>query len=86
MNPNDDGAIRQFDFAVVNPPFSDKNWTHGLKEYDRFDGYGERPPQKNGDFAWLLHIIKSLKRNGKAYCHTGCCFAVTPRRPYDSRS
>ena len=62
----DDGAIRQFDFVVVNPPFSDKNWTHGLQEYDRFDGYGERPPQKNGDYAWLLHVIKSLKRNGKA--------------------
>jgi type I restriction enzyme M protein len=65
-NPDDDGKLRQFDFAVVNPPFSDKNWTHGLKEYGRFDGYGARPPQKNGDFAWLLHIIKSLKRNGKA--------------------
>ncbi len=37
-----------------------------MKEYGRFDGYGDRPPQKNGDFAWLLHIIKSLKRNGKA--------------------
>ena len=65
-NPNDDSALRQFDFAVVNPPFSDKNWTHGLNEYGRFDGYGDRPPPKNGDFAWLLHIIKSLKRNGKA--------------------
>ena len=65
-NPSDDGAIRQFDFIVVNPPFSDKNWTHGLNEYGRFDGYGDRPPQKNGDFAWLLHVIKSLKRKGKA--------------------
>jgi len=62
----DDSRIKTFDFAVVNPPFSDKNWTHGLKEYGRFDGYGDRPPQKNGDFAWLLHIIKSLKPNGKA--------------------
>lgn len=65
-NPSDDSVLRTFDFAVVNPPFSDKNWTHGLKEFGRFDGYGDRPPQKNGDFAWLLHIIKSLKRNGKA--------------------
>lgn len=65
-NKDDDSALRQFDFAVVNPPFSDKNWTHGLKEFGRFDGWGDRPPQKNGDFAWLLHIIKSLKRNGKA--------------------
>jgi type I restriction enzyme M protein len=62
----DESRIKTFDFIVVNPPFSDKNWTHGLKEYGRFDGYGDRPPQKNGDFAWLLHIIKSLKRNGKA--------------------
>ncbi|MDR3086554.1 MAG: N-6 DNA methylase [Azoarcus sp.] len=65
-NKNYESVLRQFDFAVVNPPFSDKNWTHGLKEYGRFEGYGDRPPQKNGDFAWLLHIIKSLKRNGKA--------------------
>ena len=65
-NQKDESVLRQFDFAVVNPPFSDKNWTHGLKEYGRFDGYGDRPPQKNGDFAWLMHIIKSLKRNGKA--------------------
>jgi type I restriction enzyme M protein len=64
----DDSRIATFDFAVVNPPFSDKNWTHGLagREYGRFDGYGDKPPQKNGDFAWLLHIIKSLKPNGKA--------------------
>ena len=32
----------------------------------RFDGYGERPPEKNGDYAWLMHILKSLKRTGKA--------------------
>ncbi len=66
LKENNDDELRQFDYAVVNPPFSDKNWTHGLKEYNRFDGYGDRPPQKNGDFAWLLHIIKSLKWNGKA--------------------
>lgn len=65
-DPNDDSALRTFDFAVVNPPFSDKNWTHGLQGYGRFDSYGTPPPKKNGDFAWLLHIIKSLKRNGKA--------------------
>ncbi|UOF91946.1 type I restriction-modification system subunit M [Fodinisporobacter ferrooxydans] len=59
-------TLRRFDYVVANPPFSTKNWTDGLKEYGRFDGYGDRPPEKNGDFAWLLHILKSLKRNGKA--------------------
>lgn len=58
--------IKRFDFAVVNPPFSTKNWMDGLKEYGRFEGYGDRPPEKNGDYAWLLHILKSLKRTGKA--------------------
>ena len=61
-----DEVLKRFDFAVVNPPFSLKNWTDGLKEYGRFDGYGDRPPEKNGDFAWLMHILKSLKSTGKA--------------------
>lgn len=63
---SDDEVLKRFDFAVVNPPFSLKNWTDGLKDYGRFDGYGDRPPEKNGDFAWLLHILKSLKSTGKA--------------------
>ena len=54
-----------FDFLVANPPFSVKSWANGLEnEYDRFDGYG-RPPEKNGDFAFLLHMLKSLKSTGK---------------------
>lgn len=58
--------LRTFDFAVANPPFSVKSWSNGLdNEYGRFDGYG-RPPEKNGDYAFLLHIVKSLKSTGKA--------------------
>lgn len=63
---SDEEVLKRFDFAVANPPFSLKNWTDGLKDYGRFDGYGHRPPEKNGDFAWLLHILKSLKTSGKA--------------------
>ena len=63
---SDETVLRRFDYIVANPPFSIKNWTDGLKEYGRFDGYGERPPEKNGDYAWLMHILKSLKRTGKA--------------------
>lgn len=54
-----------FDFLVANPPFSVKSWANGLEnEYGRFDGYG-RPPEKKGDFAFLLHMLKSLKSTGK---------------------
>ena len=62
--------LKQFDYVIANPPFSLNNWTDGIagKEYDRFDDYEEMPPEKNGDYAWLLHIIKSMKPNGKGAC------------------
>ena len=63
----DENGLKTFDFAVANPPFSYKSWTTGLKpkhdKYRRFE-YGI-PPAKNGDYAFLLHFIKSLKRTGK---------------------
>ena len=67
FEPNSNNQVlKRFDFAVVNPPFSLKNWKDGLKDYGRFEGYGDKPPEKNGDFAWLMHILKSLKSTGKA--------------------
>ena len=63
-NDNDE-ELKTFNFIVANPPFSLKNWTKGYKDYGRMLDYQE-PPKKNGDYAWVLHIIKSLKSNGKA--------------------
>ncbi|WP_348620014.1 type I restriction-modification system subunit M [Pedobacter lusitanus] len=64
------GELKQFDYAVANPPFSYKKWMNGLDPkndiYKRFEGYDAIPPKKNGDFAFLLHLIKSLKSKGKA--------------------
>lgn len=63
------GELKTFDYAVSNPPFSYKKWMNGLVPdkdvYKRFQGYAI-PPSKNGDFAFLLHLIKSLKSKGKA--------------------
>jgi type I restriction enzyme M protein len=65
---NPDGTLKTFDFAVANPPFSSKAWSNGFDpyhdEYGRFEGIGV-PPAKNGDYAFLLHLIKSLKSTGK---------------------
>ncbi len=60
--------LKEFDFAVANPPFSTKSWSMGIvpdnDEFGRFDGHGI-PPKKNGDYAFLLHLIKSMKKTGK---------------------
>ncbi|MGA2522524.1 MAG: type I restriction-modification system subunit M [Candidatus Bathyarchaeia archaeon] len=65
---NKDETLKTFDYAVANPPFSTKSWTNGLNltkdEFGRFEGFGI-PPAKNGDFAFLLHMLKSLKSTGK---------------------
>jgi type I restriction enzyme M protein len=65
---DDNGSLKTFDFAVANPPFSYKSWSNGVSltndEFNRFN-YGV-PPDKNGDYAFLLHILKSLKSTGKA--------------------
>lgn len=61
------GQLKKFDFVVANFPFSNKSWMTGLDPsndpYGRFE-YGV-PPPKNGDFAFLLHILASLKSSGK---------------------
>jgi len=60
--------LKQFDRIIMNPPFSLENWGYndfiGGDPYDRF-GFG-MPPATNGDFAWLEHVVKSLKKTGKA--------------------
>ena len=68
LDRNDNSILERFDYIVANPPFSMKNWRDGIagKEYGRFEGYGDTPPEKNGDYAWLMHILKALKTNGKA--------------------
>lgn len=67
---NKDG-LEQFDYVIANPPFSDKGWMTGLKpeedKFKRFDGFGI-PPAKQGDYAYLLHIVRSMKSTGRGAC------------------
>ncbi len=62
-----DGSLKTFDFVVANFPFSTKAWSNGLNpaedEFKRFE-FGI-PPEKNGDYAFLLHILACLKSTGK---------------------
>jgi type I restriction enzyme M protein len=67
----DKDALKTFDYVVANPPFSDKRWSTGLDPlndpHDRFKSFGV-PPGKQGDYAYLLHIVRSLKSTGKGAC------------------
>ncbi len=67
----DGDTLKTFDYVVANPPFSDKRWSTGLDpmndRLDRFKPFGV-PPEKQGDYAYLLHIVRSLKSTGKGAC------------------
>ena len=67
----DGDTLKTFDFVVANPPFSDKRWTTGLDllndPFERFEPFGT-PPGKQGDYAYFLHIVRSLKSTGKGAC------------------
>jgi type I restriction enzyme M protein len=67
----DGDSLKTFDFVVANPPFSDKRWSNGVDPshdpYDRFQPFGT-PPPRQGDYAYLLHIVRSLKSTGKGAC------------------
>lgn len=62
--------LRTYDYVVANPPFSDKTWSTGIvPEKDRYQRFvWGVPPKKQGDYAYLLHIIRSMKSTGKAAC------------------
>src|ERR1041384_6033773 len=67
----DGDALKTFDYVVANPPFSDKRWSTGLDpEHDRFQRFQHYgiPPGKQGDYAYLLHILRSIKPGGKGAC------------------
>jgi type I restriction enzyme M protein len=67
----DGDVLKTFDYIVANPKFSDKAWSNGFSPendvHQRFKVFGV-PPTKQGDYAYLLHIVRSLKSTGKGAC------------------
>jgi type I restriction-modification system DNA methylase subunit len=80
-------VLKQFDFVVANPPFSDKRWSTGLDPlhdpFDRFQLFGV-PPAKQGDYAHLLHCTSSARSRApataRAFSRTACSSVATPRQ------
>jgi len=68
---DDENKLMTYDIIVSNPPFSLSKWFKGIisnkkinDPYNRFKEYLE-PPKSRGDYAFILHMINSLKKNGQ---------------------
>jgi type I restriction enzyme M protein len=56
------GKLDQFDVVVANPPFSLKDWGSDKWATDPHRrAIGGVPPKNNGDYAWVQHMITSMK-------------------------
>jgi type I restriction enzyme M protein len=65
---NPDGSLKTFDICVANPPYSISEWEYEIfksDKYGRVAGY-EMPPTKKADYAFVLHMVKSMNENGRA--------------------
>lgn len=65
------GMVSTFDMCVANPPFSMKNWLASGMENDQYNRWTANllPPAKCGDYAFLLHLIASMKTDeGRGAC------------------
>lgn len=65
---NPDGSLKTFDICVANPPYSISEWEYEIfknDKYGRVAGY-EMPPAKKADYAFVLHMVKSMNENGRA--------------------
>ena len=58
------GDLMLFDIVTANPPFSLDKWGHEEAEHDKFSRFRRGiPPKTKGDYAFILHMIETLKPN-----------------------
>lgn len=55
-----DGSLARFDMVIANPSFSLKNWGADTWSGDS-RAVGGIPPTGNGDYAWVQHMVASMK-------------------------
>lgn len=69
----ENNKLKQFDICLANPPYSIKQWDRDAFEHDRYGrNFLGTPPQGRADYAFIQHILKSLKDD------TGRCAVLLP--------
>ncbi len=59
------GELETHDVVIANPPFSLKNWGADTWTSDPYSrAFCGVPPASSGDFAWIQHMVSSMKTNG----------------------
>ena len=60
-------ALQRFDYVVANPMWNQKEYDDAFYESDNWErfSYGIAP-SSSADWAWVQHILASLKDNGRA--------------------
>ena len=60
-------ALQRFDYVVANPMWNQKEYNDAFYESDNWErfSYGIAP-SSSADWAWVQHILTSLKDNGRA--------------------
>ena len=60
----DGGSLAKFDIVIANPPFSLKKWGTEIWKDDPYGrAFAGLPPDSYGDFAWVQHMLSSMKEN-----------------------
>lgn len=55
--------LATFDCVIANPPFSLEKWGDDIWTNDPYGrSFAGVPPTKNGDYAWVQHMIRSMAR------------------------
>ena len=69
----ENNQLKKFDICLANPPYSIKQWDRSAFESDRYGrNFLGTPPQGRADYAFIQHILKSLKDD------TGRCAVLLP--------
>ncbi len=65
----EDSKLKKFDLIVTNPMWNQKAFEQSTYENDPYERFSERggfAPNSSADWAWMQHVVASLRDTGKA--------------------